>query len=173
LNTGTYWQHYNGANYDPVNLYAATKQAFEDIAKFYAEASGLRFCTLKLCDTHGPDDTRKKIFNLFQSSASNGEILEMSAGEQLIDILHVDQVVFAFVKLINQLNCPTSINDNCESYCISSGRKITLKQLAAEYEEMNNVKLNIRWGARPYRSREVMQPTCRGRQIDVSSSLFE
>lgn len=27
INTGTSWQHYNNSEYDPVNLYAATKQA--------------------------------------------------------------------------------------------------------------------------------------------------
>lgn len=90
LNTGTFWQHYHGSSYDPVNLYAATKQAFEDIAKFYVEAHDLRFCTLKLCDTYGPGDTRQKIFNLFERSEASGEVIEMSAGEQLIDIVHVD-----------------------------------------------------------------------------------
>jgi CDP-paratose synthetase len=173
LNTGTFWQHYNGADYDPVNLYAATKQAFEDIAKFYAEAYGLRFCTLKLCDTYGPGDTRKKIFNLFQQIALSGEVLEMSAGEQLIDIVHVDQVVSAFLKLIHQLARSTDLTGNCDSYYVSSGWQVNLKELAREYEVTNSVKLNIKWGARPYRSREVMLPACIGTRIITSSPAAE
>ena len=31
INTGTYWQQFLGEPYNPVNLYAATKQAAEDI----------------------------------------------------------------------------------------------------------------------------------------------
>ena len=170
LNTGTFWQHYNGADYDPVNLYAATKQAFEDIAKFYAEAYGLRFCSLKLCDTYGPGDTRKKIFNLFEKIALSGEMLEMSAGEQLIDIVHVDQVVSAFLNLIYHLDGSVDATGNCDSYFISSGRQVSLKELAREYEVKNRVKLNIKWGARPYRSREVMLPTCVGTRINTSTS---
>jgi len=54
INTGTSWQHYNNDEYNPVCLYAATKQAFEDILKFYQEACGLRVITLKLFDTYGP-----------------------------------------------------------------------------------------------------------------------
>jgi nucleoside-diphosphate-sugar epimerase len=165
LNTGTFWQHYNSATYDPVNLYAATKQAFENIAKFYAEAYGLQFCTLKLCDTFGPGDTRKKIFNLFEKIALSGEVLEMSPGEQLIDIVHVDQVVSAFLKLIHQLDGSMDVAGNCESYFVSSDRKITLKELANEYQVTHSVRLNIKWGGRPYRKREVMIPTCVGTKV--------
>jgi CDP-paratose synthetase len=61
LNTGTFWQHYNNKDYSPVNLYAATKQAFEDIAKYYTETSKINFATIKLSDTFGENDTRPKI----------------------------------------------------------------------------------------------------------------
>lgn len=57
LNTGTIWQNYNVSDksdeYNPVDLYAASKQAFITMAKYYTETSKLRFCTLKLCDTYG------------------------------------------------------------------------------------------------------------------------
>lgn len=165
LNTGTFWQHYKGATYDPVNLYAATKQAFEDIAKFYVEAHGLKFCTLKLCDTYGPGDRRQKIFNLFAKYAATGEVLEMSPGEQLIDVVHVEEVASAFIKLIKLLNKTKNFSSNCESYYVSSRRKISLKELANEYEKINGVRLNIKWGARPYRKREVMFPVCIGIEI--------
>ena len=34
IQTGSYWQNYCGREYDPVNLYAATKQAAEDILEY-------------------------------------------------------------------------------------------------------------------------------------------
>ena len=52
LNTGTFWQHYNNEDYNPVNLYASTKEAFENIAKFYTQTSNLIFTTIKLNDTY-------------------------------------------------------------------------------------------------------------------------
>ena len=33
VNTGTYWQHFDGKSYNPNSLYAATKQSFQDILK--------------------------------------------------------------------------------------------------------------------------------------------
>jgi nucleoside-diphosphate-sugar epimerase len=43
INTGTFWQHYQNKKYSPVNLYAATKQAFEDIARYYLETTPINF----------------------------------------------------------------------------------------------------------------------------------
>jgi nucleoside-diphosphate-sugar epimerase len=56
VNTGTSWQHYENKPYNPVNLYAATKQAFLDIVQFYVEATPMKAITLKLFDTYGPGD---------------------------------------------------------------------------------------------------------------------
>lgn len=160
INTGTIWQNYNVPDYSdeycPVNLYAASKQAFMTMAKYYTEISPIKFTTLKLCDTYGPNDTRRKIMDLFAENAMTGNVLEMSAGEQLIDIVHIDKVISAFKSLIDILSDSTAPYRN--EYVVTSNRQITLKELAAEYERQHNVKLNIEWGKRPYRKREVMRP---------------
>jgi nucleoside-diphosphate-sugar epimerase len=54
INTGTYWQFYKNETYCPVNLYAASKQAFMDIAKYYWNSDKIKFCTIFLYDTYGP-----------------------------------------------------------------------------------------------------------------------
>ena len=55
INTGTFWQHFNNEDYNPVNLYSATKEAFLKIAKYYTEVCpSLIFSTIKLSDTFGP-----------------------------------------------------------------------------------------------------------------------
>lgn len=157
LNTGTIWQNYipDSQEYCPVNLYAATKQAFIDMAKYYTEISELKFCTLKLCDTYGPDDTRPKILTLFKRIAETGETLDMSPGEQLIDLVYIDDVVDGFEHLILMLE-----NDACikNDYVLSSGHPIRLKDLASMYEEITGKVLNINWGGRRYKQREVMIP---------------
>lgn len=159
INTGTIWQNYNAPDgsdaYCPVNLYAATKQAFMNIAKFYSETTNMHICTLKLCDTYGPNDTRRKIYSLFEEIARTGETLKMSAGEQKLDMLHVDDVVEGFVHLAEMMHDGEELRDE---YVLSSGKQLTLREIAANYEKEHNVHLNIEWGARPYRVREVMKP---------------
>lgn len=159
LNTGTIWQNYNvepySDTYCPVNLYAASKQAFVDMAKYYTEVSDIKFCTLKLCDTYGANDTRRKIFALFEQIAKSGECLKMSPGDQKLDIVHIDNVVRDFEALAEKLDNGEQLR---EEYVVSSGRQKSLKEIAKQYEIDHQVILNIEWGGRPYRKREVMVP---------------
>jgi nucleoside-diphosphate-sugar epimerase len=164
LNTGTFWQHYacDSQDYNPVNLYAATKQAFIDMAKYYTETSGIKFVTLKICDTFGVNDTRPKIFNLWNKIAQTGEILAMSPGEQYLDILYINDVVDGFVHLVDLLNS----NDKLETdYALYAEKRYKLKDLANLYQTVTGKKLNIQWGERPYRAREVMEPWKAGNKL--------
>lgn len=156
INTGTSWQHFENKDYNPVNLYAATKQAFEDILKFYVEAHGLKVITLKLFDTYGPDDPRPKLMNLLKRAAENGETLDMSPGEQVIDLVHVNDVVEAFCaaqKLIEKVEGKVF-----KSYGVSSGEPLSLKKLVSKLSDRWDEKINIHWGERSYRPREPMIP---------------
>lgn len=159
INTGTIWQNYNSPDgedkYCPVNLYAATKQAFMDVAKYYSETTNIKICTLKLCDTYGPNDTRKKILALLDEYAKSGKILRLSPGYQQIDLLHVDDVVDGFVHLVELMQRGEVLNDE---YVLSSGSLFSLRELVNKYEQKHNVHINVEWGVLPYREREVMVP---------------
>lgn len=164
LNTGTYWQNYHSESeeYCPVNLYAASKQAFIDIAKYYTETSNLRFVTLKICDTYGKDDTRSKIMTLLKKVSETGETLAMSPGNQLLDILYIDDVISGFIQLIQLLNS-NKISEN--EYILGAENRYTLKEIALIFKKVSEKELNIEWGGRPYRTREVMVPWMKGRKV--------
>ncbi|MDD5052464.1 MAG: NAD(P)-dependent oxidoreductase [Sulfuricurvum sp.] len=157
LNTGTFWQHYENEVYNPVNLYAATKQAFEDIAKYYTETSDLIFTTLNLNDTFGPNDTRNKVFNLWYQLTQTGATLQMSPGEQIIDICYIEDVINAYEILINHLKMnPNDVKN--KKFAIHSNERMSLKKLSKVFENTIGIPLNIEWGKRSYREREVMIP---------------
>ncbi|MFT3902306.1 MAG: NAD(P)-dependent oxidoreductase [Niabella sp.] len=165
INTGTYWQYYNKKDYSPVNLYAATKQAFFDIAKYYWETDRIRFSTVMVFDTYGPEDTRPKIFNLWQRIAKSGELLEMSKGEQLLDISHVYDVVNAFVLLARHLHNNLPDVGRGEIFTVKADKRYSVRNLAEIYEKATSSKLNIIWGGRPYKEREIMIPYQGGRSV--------
>ncbi|MGL5672109.1 MAG: NAD-dependent epimerase/dehydratase family protein [Plesiomonas shigelloides] len=156
INTGTSWQHYNSSNYEPVNLYAATKQACDDIVKFYTSAKGFSSITLKLFDTYGPEDNRGKLISLLDRLSNTQEHLAMSPGEQIVELTHVDDVCAAYLMAIELVMEMKS--GEARSFGVDSNSRIKLIDLVTEYERVNEVKLNIKWGDRPYREREVMQP---------------
>jgi nucleoside-diphosphate-sugar epimerase len=154
INTGTSWQHYSNEEYNPVNLYAATKQAFEAIIAYYVEAHGFKSITLKLFDVYGPQDPRPKLFNLLRRSIRTGEMLKMSLGEQLLDLVYIDDVVDSFIMAIGRISNETKT----EIYAVSGQRRVKLRELVQIYSETLGQQLNVEWGGLPYRVREVMEP---------------
>jgi len=158
VNTGTAWQHYEGRGYSPVNLYAATKQAFEALAQYYVEAHGLRFVTLALGDTYGPGDTRSKLLNLWCRIAKAGTPLDMSAGLQKIDLVYVSDVAEAFQCAVERFQSVSWPEAPMPTFRVSSGESCSLRELAKLFEEVTGAALPIRWGARPQRPREIMTP---------------
>lgn len=165
INTGTFAQHYKNKRYSPVNLYAATKQAFEDVAQFYIETTKTTFVTIKLFDTFGEGDTRPKIFNLWSKISISGEQLTMSPGKQIIDINYIDNVTDGYLHMISLLNQKGSSKFHGKAFIISSQRRMTLRKLATLFEKVTQKKLNIVWGGRPYRERDVMVPWEKGQPL--------
>ena len=156
INVGTFAQHYESREYNPVNFYSATKQSFEDILKFYVEVYGMKTISLHLFDTYGVNDKRRKIFNLFKEIGESGETLAMSPGEQLIDIVYIDDVINAFAIAGKYL--VEGKYNFCGTYGVSSGNPIKLRELAKIFEKVSDKQLNIKWGGRAYREREIMIP---------------
>ena len=156
VNTGTSWQYYQDNVQNPVNLYAATKEAFEDIIRYYTEATGLQAITLLLYDTYGPGDYRQKLINHLLKAARSGEPLRMSPGDQRIDLIHVDDVVDAYLLAADLLLAGGKAGH--ARYAVTSGIYYSLKDVVALLEKMLGKPLPVQFGERPYRVREVMHP---------------
>jgi len=156
INTGTSWQHYQNEKYNPVNLYAATKQAFEAIIQYYVEAHSLQVVTLKLFDTYGPNDPRPKLLHLLTDVAKSNGRLDMSPGDQLMDLVHIDDVVEAYCVASNLLLDNKVKNHG--KYAVSSGKPILLRDLVNLFGNIYGKPLSINWGGRIYREGEVMVP---------------
>ncbi|MDN4066520.1 NAD(P)-dependent oxidoreductase [Paenibacillus vini] len=160
INTGTSWQHFENYDYNPVCLYAATKQAYEDILAYYVNAKEIKAITLKLFDTYGSKDPRPKLLAFLKKMRYSNDILEMSGGDQIINLVHINDVIKAYLmgaeRLLNNLVTDT------ETYAVSSDEVVSLKQLVKIIETFDGENLPIKWGARAYRNREVMTPWSKG-----------
>lgn len=156
INTGTSWQHYLDKEYCPVNLYAATKDAFERLITFYVDAHGFKVKTLKLFDTYGPGDKRKKLFYLLRQAARSGESINMSPGEQIINLVYGEDVAQAFLLAALQLTEQSAICHDI--YGVGNDQCVSLRDLVGIYSRITGFIINVNWGALPYRPREVMNP---------------
>ncbi len=160
VSAGTAWQNFGGQKGLPTNLYAATKEAFESILRYYCDARGLRNVTLKLFDTYGPRDSRKKLLRLLRDSAEAAQPLKLSPGEQEIDLLHVSDAVQAFMSAMVRVQ--KNPEGKFEDFYLRSGERNNLRTLVAKSAAASGKPIPVEWGSRPYRSREVMKPWAAG-----------
>lgn len=153
--TRTSWQHYQDCEYNPVNLYASMKQAFEDIMKYYTQAEDVHSLTLEIYDTYGEHDPRSKIINLFKQQCRTGGVIKLSPGEQKLDFLYIDDIIAAFFCAFRSMECSQNREEN---YALCSREVYTLKEVVDIFEATYHTKLNIEWGAFTYRPREIFKP---------------
>tara|TARA_Y100001972_G_scaffold128999_1_gene193315 strand:- start:6963 stop:7853 length:891 start_codon:yes stop_codon:yes gene_type:complete len=156
VNTGTSWQHFNNSLYNPVCLYAATKEAFEKLLDYYAESLTFNVISLHLFDTYGETDKRPKLINMLSQFSREGRVLDLSPGEQLLDLVHIDDVISAYL-IAGKLLRERKVSGH-KIYGVSSGNSISLRSLIMLFEEVSGSKVKVNWGAREYRKREVMEP---------------
>lgn len=174
INTGTILQHYEGKPYSPVSLYGASKQAFQTILQYYIETTPLKVIHLKLSNVYGKNDPRPRLFSLFKKAILEQKSLEMTPGEQYIDLVYIDDVVDAFS--IAALRFKRGMDAQQEEFLISSQTPIKLKNLVRIYEGITKLKVPVHWGGRPYRSREMMNNHSYGTplpQWKIKTSLNE
>ena len=156
INTGTIWQCADNQKYNPLNLYAATKQAFEDIIDYYVQYQNINAITLRLSDTYGRNDPRPKIFNLLSDLAKSGASLDMTAGEQLLSLVHIDDVISAYNCTLKEIIKSTKKTVH-KKYLIAAEQAISLRELVSLFQEIQGVNININWGKVPYDGLQMME----------------
>lgn len=155
IHTASVQQNYAGKNYDPVNLYAATKQAFEDILYYYTSLKKINAVTLQLFETYGADDARGKVFNLVRS-LKEGERIAMSPGKQKLYFCYVDDVIEAYVHALKLIVKDVMGVDH--KYAVRLEHPIELKIFVEKYFELMGCKVPVEWGKREYMEKEIMDP---------------
>lgn len=157
VGTGSYWQNYNCEDYNPVDLYAATKEAFEKILKYYTEAAGIRAITLRLFDVYGTNDKRPKLWNILKQKAGTEDVLELSPGNQILDMVYINDVCAAYEQAYILLYDNSNIKN--EVYGVYTNNRKPLKEIVELYQSLLDKPVHVHFGGKPYRNREVMMPT--------------
>ncbi|HOK17085.1 MAG TPA: NAD(P)-dependent oxidoreductase [Defluviitoga tunisiensis] len=155
INTSTYATSIDGTDYNPQNLYSATKKAFEDILVFYVESEKMQTINLELSDTYGLGDTRPKFLNLLLNAIKENREFNMSPGEQEICYIHVRDVVNAYLRAIDML-----VNEDIkkiENYSVYGDEVLTLNQLVNKVQDISGTKIQVNKGVYPYKEREIMK----------------
>ncbi len=153
--TSSYWQHYEGATYAPTSLYAAMKQAGLDVLRYYADCADVPVTALTLFSSYGPGEAKSRITSLLARAALEQEPVDLSPGEQLLDLVYVDDIVDALLVAAAGDGEDRRPGGGLSTATVRSGDPVSLRQLADEIGAVVGRPVPATFGALPYRPREM------------------
>lgn len=133
-------------------LYSAMKNAFLEIIQYYACNSSLKIINMRLEYVYGPKDDTTKLISAIIESLLNGKKIKSSPGKQKRDFIFVEDVVAAYLKV---LNCMPRLSKGLTEFGIGTGKSLTLKSFVQKIERLVGVSGTIEWGAVSYRLNEI------------------
>lgn len=157
VNAGTFFQHYDSEGYRPLNLYAATKQAFEAMLAYYVDAAGLQATTLRLFDVYGEGDWRPRLMAAIRRAQRTGVPMPVPKNDPVLDLVHVDDVVSAFVAAAAHLEAGTE-GVAGGVYAVSSGEHHALSEVIALFESVGGSHVATEHGTWPLPARSIRVP---------------
>jgi CDP-paratose synthetase len=154
VNTGTFAEYYeNDGELNPAYYYAASKSAARYIIKYFKNISEFKTVNVIPYTVYGGLSKNKKVIDYIIDSLNSDIPVEMTAGEQILDFIHVDDLTDFYRFCIENYK---QLSDGTD-YHIGTGRGITIKELAVLIERITGKKANIAWGAKQYRKLDVMK----------------
>ena len=151
---GSRWEYNQKGDYQPNSFYAATKHASDYLLQYFANKQ-TTIVSLKIFDTYGENDNRKKILNLLLKSYKNQTTLKLSPGKQEIDLVNILDIC----ELVSKICTDIKIKKirGFKKFTVSSKKPIKLIQLIKILKKNLKKNLNVKIGALGYRKSESMK----------------
>ena len=134
------------------SLYSAMKSAFMGIASFFIANHQFKFINMRLEYMYGERDDYSKFIPFVIKSILDGQEIRATKGEQKRDFIYVQDVVDAYLKVLDNLE---DFNEEFVEFEIGTGESASLKYFVSRIEEGIGKKANIKWGALRYRKNEI------------------
>lgn len=153
LNASTYIQNFAGETSRTVDSYGAAKEKLSQFLEKQSFSSGFRTRDLFFFTLYGIGDRPSHLVPLLIEAARSGGRINLSPGDQLMNLLYVDDATQ------NILNCIslTSELSYIKNYVWAENYS-TVKQVVSMIESTIGEKIDCEWGAREYVGHEMMNP---------------
>ena len=153
INSSTYIQNYGGVIGQTVDSYGASK---EKLSRFLEEESSHRqFRTIDLYffTLYGIGDRSNHLVPLLLDAAFTGKQISLSPGNQLMNLLFVDDATQNILKSMHQVG----LTDYQKNY-VWSGEYLSVRELVEQIQSSVGQKIDCVWGEREYVGHEMMEP---------------
>jgi nucleoside-diphosphate-sugar epimerase len=156
ISFGTKWEFNEDGIFSPLNFYAATKHANDSFLKYYAIKKKITTISLKIFETYGKFDKRKRVLNLLLKNYRKEKTLKITPGDQFLDYVNILEICELIMIICDDIH--KSRLKGFNTYTVSSKKPIKLKLLIKKLNNVLNKELKIKIGAKKYRKNEAMKP---------------
>jgi UDP-glucose 4-epimerase len=136
----------------PISLYGAAKAASVLYGNALAAKLAIPFVTLRLFGVYGIGERPHRLVPYIINRLSCNEPVDLTPGQQVRDLLYIDDVVEAFTAAARQ--------DRVESLCVynvCSGTPVTIREVGETVaKSMDKPSTLLHWGERAYSIDEPM-----------------
>ena len=113
----------------PYFNYALTKNIFSKICLSLSKKNNVKCRIIKLFHVYGNDERKSRLWPLLINSAKHNKNLSMTAGKQIYDFNHIDDVVDG---LIEALNFKKEKKNFPQVWDMASGKEMSVKSFAKQ-----------------------------------------
>lgn len=137
-----------------LNLYALSKNQLLQWGKFFSKQGNTCFVNIRLEHFYGPDDDPTKFAtHVINSCFNNVSELKLTAAEQKRDFIYIDDVVSAYIMLIERMR---KSDHSFIEFDLGSGQSISIREFVETVHRLTSSQTHLAFGAIPYRDGEVM-----------------
>lgn len=138
---------------DYLQAYHKSKRDFYNWGQMLATDSDLEFVTFFLQHPYGPGDSDSKFVSfIIDKMLSEKDYIDLTAGAQKRDFIHVSDVAEAYRKCI----VANALEDDV--FEVGCGQSTSIKQFVTQVKELSgNRSVDLRFGALPTRANEIME----------------
>ena len=113
--------------------------------------------SLKVFDTYGKNDTRKKFINDLLNSYRKNKFLSITAGKQYLDYININDLIRLLLMIIEDIK--KNKLKGFKSYTVSSKKPIQLISLVNKLQKILDKQLKVKIGKKNYRQNQSINPT--------------
>jgi len=139
INFGSMMEYSHGNHFSPKNFYAITKYSFQKIEEFYKlNYKNIKFYDLKLHETYGDNDERKKIIPTIIKSYSKNKSVKIVSKNLIMNFVHIESLVKVIYMIIFN-----KIKEG--EYCLKNNKFIKIQKLINTLNKKLKKKIKVKY----------------------------
>ena len=141
INFGSMMEYSRGNYFSPKNFYAITKFSFQKIEEFYKKYNPkIKFYDLKLYETYGENDKRKKIIPTIIKKYLQNQNIKIVSKNLIMNFVHIESLMLAIEMIISN-----KIQEG--EYCVKNKKFTKIKKIIDSLNKKLKKKIKAKYSS--------------------------